>query len=122
MGVKRTYRTNEELIKELKTSQETMTSDAKKAINSYENMCVVYALMGGACGIEFISLLKSGYGLTVLSGAGKIAIMIVLTITILGLSARYIFGRRYYNYLKENNIQIQDDDSDLPKLRKKQKK
>ena len=80
MEVKNTYSTNDELIADLRKSVELGETENKKIIKSYENMCAMYAIMGGLCVMLCISILNQGYGMAIISGLLKLIIKVAVII------------------------------------------
>ena len=98
-----TYETHDKFIEHLKKNK---PEECKKIIKTYDRLISLYAIIAGLCCIEIISTTLGNIRL--INGNLIISLLVLIIATIfVGLFLdKFIIGKNYYKYLKENNIKI----------------
>lgn len=99
------YKSHDEFIKYLKDNK---SEECKNIIKSFDNMQSMDAIVSGISVMEVITIMLNGPDLNIV--VNVIKLLLVMTITlVIGISfSRLVIGRKYLNYIKENNIKILD--------------
>lgn len=100
------YETHDKFALYLK---ENKANECKDVIKSYDNIVNLHAILGGACTLEIIAIALGN--MKTISENIILSLLSILFITIFvgGLTSRFIVGKKYYKYIKDNNIEIIED-------------
>lgn len=100
------YKTHDQFVDWLKQNK---AEECERVIKSYNNMICLNAVLCGACCIIFIVTMLRGADMNIVGNSAKMLTGVLITVLVGGITNRFIVGKQYYDYLKQNNIVITED-------------
>lgn len=97
------YLKDEDLIKELKELKDTKLNNV---IDSYNKLCVFNSLSVMLLILLLITISLLSYSNVSEVALAILSVIIAIYLLTIGIISRFVIGKDYYKYIKDNNITI----------------